>query len=283
MMFKRNHMVEIGRMNALRVCKEVDFGVYLDGGDLGEILLPRKQVPNEINIDDILNVFIYHDSSDRLIANALKPYAMAGEFALLKVIDSNPVGTFFDWGLPKDLLMPFAEQKHRMVVGNRYLVRLFLDEETSRIAASALLGEFLDPIATGFEEKQEVDLIIEYPTDMGVRAIVNNQYWGMLYSDEIFQPIQCGDKLKGYIKQIRADGKLDIWLQKPGYKKIDALSQQILDYIEQHDGTIFITDKSPPELIKKTFKTSKSSYKKAIGALYKAKLIAIENNAIRLI
>jgi len=276
-------MVEIGRMNALRVCKEVDFGVYLDGGDLGEILLPRKQVPNEINIDDILNVFIYHDSSYRLIANALKPYAMAGEFALLKVIDSNPVGTFFDWGIPKDLLMPFAEQKHRMVVGNRYLVRLFLDEETSRIAASALLGEFLDPIATGFEEKQEVDLIIEYPTDMGVRAIVNNQYWGMLYSDEIFQPIQCGDKLKGYIKQIRADGKLDIWLQKPGYKKIDALSQQILDYIEQHDGTIFITDKSPPELIKKTFKTSKSSYKKAIGALYKAKLIVIENNAIRLI
>ena len=282
MVLQRIYMVEIGRMNALRICKEVDFGVYLDGGDLGEILLPRKQVPNEINIDDILNVFIYHDSSDRLIATTLKPYAMAGEFALLKVIDSNPIGTFFDWGLPKDLLMPFAEQKHRMVVGNHYLVRLFLDEETSRIAASALLGEFLDPIATSLEERQEVDLIIEYPTDMGVRAIVNNRYWGMLYSDEIFQPIHCGDKLKGYIKQIRADGKLDIWLQKPGYKKIDALSQQILNYIKQHDGAIFVTDKSPPELIKKTFKTSKSSYKKAIGALYKAKLIVIENNAIRL-
>jgi predicted RNA-binding protein (virulence factor B family) len=276
-------MIEIGRMNALRICKEVDFGVYLDGGDLGEILLPKKQIPDDANIDDMLNVFIYHDSNDRLIATTLKPYAMAGEFAILEVIDSNPVGTFFDWGLPKDLLMPFAEQKHRMVVGNRYLVRLFVDEETSRIAASALLGEFLDPIATGLEEKQEVDLIIEYPTDLGVRAIVNNRYWGMLYSDEIFQPLRCGDKLKGYIKQIRADGKLDIWLQKPGYKKIDALSQQILDHIKQHDGTILITDKSPPELIKKTFKTSKSSYKKAIGALYKAKLIVIENNTIRLI
>ncbi len=275
-------MAQIGKMNLLTVSKEVDFGVYLDGENLGEILLPKKQVPEGVSIDDPVTVFIYHDSNDKLIATTTKPHAFAGDFAMLKVIDSNPVGTFFDWGLPKDLLMPYAEKRHRMEVGKTYLVRVFVDEESSRIAASALLEEFLDETSSELEAGQEVKLIIERKTEMGFRAIINEECLGMLYDSEIFKTLTIGDRVTGFIKQIRDDGKIDLWLQKQSYKQIDPLSQKVLDYLQTHDGIMYITDKSSPEMIKKTFHVSKGTFKKAIGSLYKSRKVSIEGDHIKL-
>ncbi len=274
-------MTEIGKSNDLRVVKEVDFGFYLDGGELGEILLPRRYVPDDCSIDKILTVFIYRDSEDRLIATTEMPYAVVDDFALLKVVAVNKVGAFLDWGLPKDLMVPFREQNVRMKAGQSYLVRLYLDSSL-RIAASAKLDRYLDTWQAHYDVGQEVDLLICMQSDIGYKAIINSSHWGVIHFDDLFQTVKKGESITGFIKKVRDDHKIDLCLKKPGYEKIDGISKTILDTLKKQGGQIFITDKSPPEEIRALFGISKKNYKKAVGTLYKKRLLTIESDRIRL-
>ena len=276
-------MLEIGKLNELRVVKEVDFGIYLDGGEYGEILMPKRYVPGDCKPEDVISAFIYRDSEDRIIATTEKPDAMVGDFALLKVVSVSTVGAFLDWGLPKDLLVPYREQSHKMETNKRYVVYIYLDSDSERIVASTKINRFLDNLPPEFEENQEVDLFIISKTDMGYKAIVNNSHTGVLYENEVFQHIKQGQRLKGYIKKIREDEKIDLCLQKPGWEKLDDLSVKIIEYLKDNDGFIELTDKSEPEKIYQVFEASKKSFKKAIGALYKKRLIKIEEFGIRLV
>jgi len=276
-------MLEIGRLNNLRVVKKVDFGVYLDGEEFGEILLPKKYVPKDCLLDSIIEVFIYLDSEDRIIATTQKPYAMVGEFAELKVVSVSAVGAFLDWGLQKDLLVPFREQKQKLIKGKSYVVYVYFDEKSERIAASTKLNKYLGKSPIDFQPREEVDLLIYDETEIGYNAIINNTHMGLIYKNDIFQTLETGQKIKGYIKNIREDDKIDLLLQKPGYGKVDDLSQKILELIKQHDGFVSVTDKSPPEIIYKIFGVSKKTYKKAIGALFKKRLITIEDDGIKLV
>lgn len=276
-------MAAIGTLNELEVVKTVDFGVYLDGGSHDEILLPKRYVPENCQTGDRLEVFIYLDSEDRLVATTEKPLAMVGEFAMLKVVEITSFGAFLDWGLMKDLLVPFREQQEKMEKGKSYLVYVYLDNESQRIVATSRLDKCLGNIPVDYEAGEEVDLIIAGKTDLGYKAIVDNSHWGVIYHNEVFQPLHPGEKLKGFIKQVRPDEKIDLRLDKPGYEKIDSISQGILDQMKAAGGFLPFNDKSDPELIVKTFKTSKKNFKKALGSLYKQHLITIEENGIRLV
>ncbi len=275
-------MANIGKLNKLKVAKEVDFGVYLDGEDLGEILLPRRYVPENCRPGDFVEVFIYLDSEDRLVATTDKPYAMVGDFALLKVDSVHSVGAFLDWGLPKDLFVPFKEQKEKMWEGKIYLVRVYLDERTNRIAASSRLHKFIHK-GGAYKEGQEVSLLVCDQTELGYNVAIEGENWGLLYKNEVFQTLECGQKLNGFIKKVRDDGKIDVCLHKPGYEKVEDLSEIILDKIKKEGGFLPLTSKSSPEDIYKLFSTSKKAFKMCIGALYKKRLIAVEDNGIRLV
>ena len=276
-------MAEIGVLNNLRVVKEVDFGVYLDGGEHGEILLPRRYVPANCKVDDKIRVFIYLDSEDRLIATTEGPYAMAGDFALLKVVAVNSAGAFLDWGLPKDLLVPFSEQRPLMEKGKSYIVRVYVDKQSNRIVATTRLDKYLDNDPGNFHAGQEVKLLICNQTDIGYKAIINGTHWGVLYSNEVFQSLKRGQKTKGYIKKVRDDNKIDLCLQKPGYEKVGDVTETILNVLKKKGGFLPVTDKSSPEIIYKLFGVSKKTYKKAICAIYRKRLVTIENNGIKLI
>ncbi len=275
-------MASIGTINELEVVKTVDFGVYLDGGSHGEILLPKRYVPENSQPGDRLEVFIYLDSEDRLVATTEQPLAMVGEFALLKVIEIASVGAFLDWGLPKDLLVPFREQQVKMEKGKSYLVYVYLDHESQRIVATSKLDKCLGNIPADYETGEEVDLIIADKTVLGYKAIVDNSHWGILYYNEVFQPLRLGEKLKGYIKQVREDEKIDLRLDKPGYEKIDSISRQILDQLKDAKGFLPYNDRTDADIIVQKFRISKKNFKKAIGSLYKQRLINIEENGIRL-
>ena len=214
-------MAKIGKFNTLRVVKHVDFGVYLDAEGLGEILLPNRDVPAYCHTGDMIEAFIFRDSEDRLIATTQKPYAMVGQVAFLKVVSVTAVGAFLDWGLPKDLLVPFREQHPRMEEGHSYLVFVYLDEQSQRIAASSKLEKFLERQPIDVEEGQQVDLVIGDQTEIGYKVIINNSHWGVLYNNEVFQVLHTGQRIQGFIKKVRNDGKIDCCLQKPGYKKVD--------------------------------------------------------------
>ena len=275
-------MAEIGVFNNLRVIKEVDFGVYLDGGEHEEILLPRRYVPENCNVDDNIRVFIYLDSEDRFIATTETPYAVVGDFALLKVVAVESVGAFLDWGLLKDLLVPFGEQSPTMEIGKSYIVRIYVDKQSNRIAATTRLDRYLDNDPGNFHAGQEVELLICNQTDIGYKAIINGTHWGVLYSNEVFQPLKSGHKAKGYIKKVREDNKIDLSLHKPGYERVDDITDTILNVLKEQGGFISVTDKSSPETINKLFGVSKKTYKKAIGAIYRKRLITIESDGIRL-
>ena len=279
-------MIQLGKYCTLKVVKELDFGMYLDGGEeFGEILLPTKYIPKGTMVGDELEVFLYLDSEDRIIATTLRPYAQAGEFAYLQVASVNRVGAFLDWGLPKDLLVPFREQRSEMKQGYKYIVYIYADVESRRLVASAKLNKFLDNTPVEYEYNQEVDLLVTQKTDLGWKVIVNSRHSGMIYDNEIFVPIQKGDKIKGYVKHIRSDEKLDITLQKTGYdvEAMDALAKEIFEKLKASGGIIPLSDKSSAEEIAEIFGCSKKSYKKAIGSLYKAKLINITPKTIELI
>ena len=285
-LFKR---VKVGRMNVLEVVKRLPFGAYLSPGsnkkgfDREEILLPKRYEPEDCKVGDLLKVFIYFDSEDRIIATNETPLAQVDECAYLKVVDVNKVGAFLDIGLMKDLFVPFAEQETRMQLGESYVVYVYLDEHSGRMMASSKLDKFLLETSHYHKEGQEVDLLIYAETDLGYKAVMGTNYLGLLYTNEIFQPLKLGDRVKGYIKGVRSDKKIDLTLQLPSEKTRSDLANQILEYIKEQGGSALITDKSPPEIIYQEFKVSKKAYKKALGALYKRKMILIEKNKISLL
>ena len=276
-------MVNIGQINTLVVVKKVDFGVYLDGKELGDILLPERYVPASCKLEDELDVFIYLDSEDLLIATTQTPKAMVGECAYLKVIEVNAVGAFLDWGLPKDLLVPYGEQQMPMEVGHSYVVTLYIDEASDRIAASSRLNKFVVDTSPYFKPQQQVELLICERTELGYKAIVNQAVIGLLFNSDVVKPVSYGDRLEGYVKQVREDNKLDLCLQLVSREALDALSQEILTFIEAQGGVISLTDKSTPEEIARQFGVSKSSYKKALGKLYQKRLVLIEKKSVSLV
>lgn len=276
-------MVEIGKLNRLRVVKEVDFGLYLDGGDKGEILLPARYVPRNCAVDDEIKVFIYCDSEDRLIATTEKPYVMVGEFACLKVVSISRVGAFLDWGLPKDLLVPFSEMEHEMEEDKRYVVGVYVDENTDRIVASSRLDDFLyDESEDDFEVGEEVNLFVANKSDLGYKMIINDSHWGLLHYSEVVRDLKRGERLAGFIKNIREDGKIDLCLHMLPSEKTGDVSELILKELREKGGFITLTDKSPPEEIRMLFGVSKGNFKKAVGALYKKRIISIEEGGIQL-
>ena len=276
-------MVEIGKYNTLKIVKDLDFGVYLDGGDGVEILLPARYVPKNVKPGDEVEVFIYHDNEGRLIATTAKPLAQVGEFQFMEVKSANNTGAFLEWGLMKDLLVPFKEQKMPMREGKWYLVYVHVDHVTGRIVASARVDKYLDNVIPDYSFNQEVDLLVAEETEIGYKVIINNTHWGLVYHSEVFQRLEKGEHVKGYIKEVREDEKIDVSLTPLGYQKVEGISKIILDSLKAQGGYIAVHDKSEPELIYSLFRCSKKAFKQAIGALYKQKIINIETEGIRLI
>lgn len=278
----RIKMVRIGKNCILEIVKFTEQGAYLDGGPYGEILLPNRYVPENSKEEDEIEVFISFDSDDRILATTDMPSVMVGQFGFLKVIEVNRVGAFLDWGLPKNLLVPFREQKMKMEEGKSYVVCVYVDEKSGRIVASSKISRFFDSDTSEYSEGDEVDLLIAAKSDMGYTAIINGSHHGMLYHNELFQKIRIGDKRKGFVKKIREDGKIDLSLEKQGYQKIDSKLDPIVEKLKRSQGFLPFNDKTDPEIIKKELGMSKKSFKKAIGALYKEKRIVISTDGIKL-
>ena len=274
--------IMLGRYNQLEIVKEVDFGVYLDGDEDGEILLPKRYVPEDSVPGDMLNVFIYLDMEERLVATTQQPYAQVGDFACLEVAWVNEFGAFLDWGLMKDLFVPFREQKVKMQKGRRYVVYVHLDEESYRIMASAKVERYLSKEFPEYQPGEEVEILVWQRTDLGYKVIVDNKFGGMLFHNEIFQPLEIGMKLSAYVKQVRPDGKIDLELQQAGFSKVDDFSEVLLKFIKDQGGRTTINDKTDAEVIYETFGVSKKTFKKAVGELYRKRLIVLENGGIRL-
>ena len=274
--------IELGKFNQLKVVKFVDFGLYLDGGDDGEILLPLRYVPEGVKEGDELNVFLYLDNEERLVATTQTPLVQVGEFAFLEVNWVNKYGAFLNWGLMKDLFVPFREQKMRMIQGKSYIVYCYQDKESYRLMASAKVNKFLSNEMPPYQEGQEVDILIWQKTDLGFKAIVENKFAALLYNSEIFQPLHTGMRLKAFVKQVREDGKIDLILQQAGPRKVDDFAEKLLKYIRDHNGFTSFNDKSDAEEIYETFGVSKKTFKKAVGELYKMRLIILQPDGIRL-
>lgn len=276
-------MVEIGKYNTLKIVKDLDFGVYLDGGDGKEILLPARYVPKNVKPGDDVEVFIYHDNEGRLIATTVYPLASVGEFKFMEVKSVNEVGAFLEWGLMKDLLVPFKEQKMPMQEGKWYLVYVHLDHITGRIVASARIDKYLDNVIPNYTPGQEVNLLVASETEIGYKVIINNLHWGLVYYNEVFRRLEKGEELKGYIKEVREDEKIDVSLVPLGYQKIEGLTEVILESLKSQGGFLPVHDKSEPGVIQSLFQCSKKSFKQAIGALYKQHLITLDKDGIRLV
>jgi len=276
-------MIYIGRMNRMKVVKHVDFGVYLDGQDEGEILLPRKDVPHDTQVGDRLHVFIYRDSDDRLIATTKRPLVQVGEAAYLKVKQQNNVGTFMDWGLPKDLLVPFNEQAWPMNEGRNVVIYCYLDENTNRIAGTTKFHRHLSEDGRNvYQEGDAVKGMVAAQTELGYKIILNNTHIGLLYKNEVFKPMRFGHELKVFIKQIREDGRIDLSIAASNQDVRDELEEKIMAYLKAHDGISRITDKSPPNVIYDTFYASKANFKRALGRLYKKRLVSLDKTQVRL-
>jgi len=276
-------MFNVGKFNKLQVVKKVDFGVYLsDGSNPEKVLLPGKYVPAGIQLNDWINVFLYHDSEDRLIATTLTPKAQVGDIALLAVKDVSSVGVFLDWGLEKDLFVPFKEQRERMVLDHSYVVMVMIDRLTGRIMASNRFNIIVKPGRPQLENGQPVDLIVYDRADIGFKVLVNRQYQGFLYRNEIFQPVAIGDELKGFVHKIRPDNKLDVRLQKSGFGGVLEVKDTIMNELTAAGGFLPHNAYSPPEEIKKRFHMSKNVFKQAIGNLYKERRIEVTDDGIKL-
>jgi predicted RNA-binding protein (virulence factor B family) len=277
-------MALIGRYNSLAVVKHTDFGLYLDGGADGEILLPNRYIPKDTptEVEDWLNVFIYLDSEDKLLATTEKPKVQVGEFASLKVKEINSIGVFLDWGLPKDLLLPYSEEKRQLKQGDYCVVHVYLDKRTRRITATARLDRYLDKAAVNYSVGQEVKLLVVEESDLGFKAIINNQHWGLIHKNEVFKFLRSGKQEVGYIKELRADGKIALSLQPIGAQAASSLNDKILAKLRDNQGTLAVNDKSDPQVIADLFGVSKGNFKKAIGALYKNGEIVIHADRIEL-
>ncbi|EJG2021120.1 GntR family transcriptional regulator [Vibrio parahaemolyticus] len=276
-------MIKIGQINSLEVIKKADFGVFLDGDDYGSVLLPNKHVPEGTELGDHIEVFLYFDSESQLAATIDKPIAQVGEWGLMKIEGINQTGAFVNWGIKeKDLLIPFSEQRARFTAGQNILVYVYTDKASGRIVGTTKFNKLLDKTPANYEVNEEVDLIIAERSQLGYKAIVNGKHWGMIFPSDVFGKLFIGKKLKGYIKQVREDGKIDLSLQKVGVAKMDDLSSKIIDLLEKKGGFLPLNDKSSPEAIFDAFRTSKGTYKKTIGGLYKQGKIVIEKDGIRL-
>ena len=276
-------MIRLGDYNTLKVVKEVDFGLYLDGGEEGEILLPTRYVPKGCRPGDDIEVFLYLDQDERLIATTLRPLAKVGDFACLEVAWVNEYGAFLHWGLMKDLFCPFREQKMRMIKGNSYIVYVTRDEDSYRMIATAKVERYLSHERPNYKHGDEVDLLVWQKTDLGFKVIVDNLFQGLVYESQIFKPITTGNRMKGYVDHIRQDGKIDITLQPTGRQNITDFSEQLLQYLKDNGGHCDLGDKSPAELSVDRFKVSKKTYKKAVGDLYRQRLISINDDGITLL
>jgi len=276
-------MIHIGEYNTLTILREKDPGLFLSDEEDNEVLLPNRYVPEEFKIWDKLEVFVYLDNDERLVAVTDEPYIMKGEFAVLRCNEVTNHGAFLDWGMVKELFCPFKEQAFKMKRGGWYLVHCYLDEETNRLVASSKTNHFLDNKELTVAQFDEVDLIVSHPSEIGMNVIVNNQHLGLIFNDDIFKDLSVGDKLKGIVKKIRPDNKLDITLGQIGYRNIEPNAEAIMHELHDNSGFINLTDKSAPEDIKDVLQMSKKSFKKAIGTLYKQRLISIDNDGIRLL
>lgn len=275
--------IKLGRFNTLKVVKEVCFGLYLDGGEEGEILLPARYVPPGCKPGDELNVFIYLDNEERLVATTQTPLAQVGEFAYLEVAWTNQYGAFLNWGLMKDLFVPFREQKARMEVGKRYMVYVHVDEESFRIMASAKVEHYLSKEKAPYRPWEAVDLLVWQKTDLGYKAIVDNRYSGLLYENEVFRPVQAGQRIRGYVRQVREDGKIDLTLQKAGRAHVEDFATVLLEHIRANGGRTPLNDKSPADEIYSLFGVSKKTFKKAVSDLYRRRLITLDEDGLRLV
>ncbi len=279
-------MLEIGKYNTLTILRDTKVGLFLGNktDDKDDVLLPNKYVPKVFEIGEEITVFIYLDHEERPVATTLQPYILLNEFALLRVNYVNQVGAFMDWGMEKDILVPFKEQARPMEKGKRYLVYLYIDEKTNRLVASSKTNQFLSNENVTVEKGEEVDLIVSHITELGINVIINEKHKGLLYKDEVYdESIRTGDRAIGYIKNIRPDGKIDVSLQKQGYENVEPNAEKILDELRASRGFLRLNDNSHPEDIKTVLKMSKKTFKKAIGSLYKDKLIEIKEDGIYLV
>jgi len=275
-------MIEIGEYNTLSILREKEPGLFLGDDDGNEVLLPNRYVPKDFKIWDKLEVFVYLDNDERLVAVTDKPFIKLNEFAVLRCNQVTNHGAFLDWGLVKELFCPFKEQAFKMKQGGWYLVYCFLDEKTDRLVASSKTNAFLSNDELTVKVFEEVDLIVSHPSEFGMNVIVNKKHLGLIYKDNIFQDISVGDKLKGIVNKIRNDNKLDIALGQVGYRNIEPNAELIIKELEDNSGFINVTDKSSPEVIKETLQMSKKNFKKAVGSLYKQRLITIKEDGIYL-
>ena len=274
--------MKLGEINTLEILRETDHGIYLIDIDDNEVLLPNRYVPDSFKIWDKIDVFVYLDNEERLVATTDMPYIKKGEFALLRCNQITDFGAFLDWGLVKELFCPFKEQAFKMKPGGWYLVHCYLDEKTDRLVASSKTNRFLDNKNLTVSLFDEVDIIVSHPSDIGWNVIVNKKHLGLVYKDSVFKAINVGDKLKGVVKKIRSGNKLDISLEKIGYKSIEPNAHYILEQLKRNDGFLKLTDKSSPEEIKAYLEMSKKNFKKAIGTLYKQRVIDIVSEGILL-
>jgi predicted RNA-binding protein (virulence factor B family) len=276
-------MADIGKYNTLSVVTVTEKGAYLNAGELGEVLLPNRYIPENCKVDDKITVFIYVDSAERIIATTDKPLGQVDEFVSLKVKQLNKMGAFLDWGLPKDLLVPFNQQHSPMEEGKYYLVRIFLDTTTDRIAASSKLDKYIDIWPADYQKWDKVKLMIGGKTDLGFKAIINDKHWGLLFDNEIFQPLRVGRIVDGYIKNIREDGRIDLSLSRTGEGKVNDFADKLLAHIAENGGFSPLHDKSSPELIQRTLGVSKKTFKATVGNLLKKGKVTIEKDGIRII
>jgi predicted RNA-binding protein (virulence factor B family) len=275
-------MLQIGVYHTLKIDRETKVGLFLTNGK-DDVLLPNKYVPNDFTIGEDLTVFVYLDHEERPVATTLKPFISLNSFAVLKVSYINKFGAFLNWGMEKDLFAPFKEQARPMEKDKRYIVTMYLDKQTGRLAASSKINQFLDKEPLDIEVGQEVDLMVSHITEIGINVIINGKFRGLAYQNEVFETVSPGYKTKGYIKTIRPDGKIDVSFQKQGFEAIDDSAQQVLEALKQNGGVLRLNDNSHPEEIKSVLKMSKKTFKKAIGSLYKQKLIDINNEGIQLV
>jgi predicted RNA-binding protein (virulence factor B family) len=275
-------MIQIGKYNKLEVFRRSPHGMYLMDEEGEEVLLPNKYVADTLEIDDEIEVFIYKDSEDRLVATTARPKIQLHQFACLEVKAVTGVGAFLDWGLEKDLMVPFSEQHRKMDAGRRYVVYMYEDEQTNRLVATSKLDQFLEKENLTVEAGEKVKLLIASPAPRGFYAIINNKHWGLVYANEIFQPIRVGDEMVGYIKHIREDKKIDLSLQQQGFANVEPNAQKVLQMLKRNDGFLPLHDKSHPDMIQGQLGMSKKTFKKAIGGLYKQHLIRIESDGIHL-
>ena len=276
-------MIHLGQVNTLELLRETDHGAYLIDDEDNQVLLPNRYVPESFKIWDKLDVFVYLDNEERPVASTDMPYVMRDGFALLRCNQVTDYGAFLDWGLVKELFCPFSEQAFKMKEGGWYLVHCYLDEKTDRLVASSKTNRFLDNKELTVAEFDEVDLIVSHPSDIGMNVIVNKKHMGLIYKDSIFKDLSIGDKLKGIVKKVRPGNKLDIALGQVGYRNIEPNADQIMQELQDNSGYINLTDKSSPEAIKDALQMSKKNFKKAVGTLYKKRLIEIKPDGIYLV